>query len=309
MSYRRAQILHTLTVIVLSLSSWASFAQQQAQFTQYMFNTMSINPAYAGLDESLSLTFINRQQWSNIPNAPTTQTFTAHALSFKDHVGLGVSIVNDKIGVHQNQHALGVLAYHLQVGDQSTLSMGVQAGVNNMRSDYGSLIPGSGNDPLLASSIVSRSFFDMGFGLYFKSPKFSIGVSAPEILPKNLSVIDTLQVNLNSTNLLTFLKYRVPIGLNFDLEPSAMLKYLKGVALSYDANLNLIYKTVLTLGFSYRKQDSIAGLFRAQITPQFHAGYSYDYPVSNSSRLGSGSHEIMVNYRFKFSSSHISSPR
>src|SRR6267154_4271369 len=125
------------------------FAQEKVQFTQYMFSGLVINPAYAGADEKLSLTFINRNQWSGIEGAPTTQTLSAHTLFKKKQFGLGFLLVNDQIGIHRNVNASVSCAYHIQTGDNSYLSMGLQPGVKSVRSDYASLTTSGGNDPYL----------------------------------------------------------------------------------------------------------------------------------------------------------------
>ncbi|MEZ4972792.1 MAG: type IX secretion system membrane protein PorP/SprF [Cyclobacteriaceae bacterium] len=283
--------------------------QQNPQFTQYMFNPLGINPGYSGLDGALSLTFLNRQQWSGIPNAPTTQALTVHALSKRKRLGVGINLVNDKVGIHQNQFVQGNASYHLQTGQHSTLSMGMLAGINMRRSDYASILSGNVTDPLVANASVSKNFMDLGVGFYFKSRRFETGLSAPSLLPKNLSVGDSLKVDFATTNIFLFGKYRFPLGLNFEAEPSALVKYLQGVPISFDTNITLIYKSVLALGASYRKGESIAGLIKADVTSQFAAGYSYDYPVGKVSGFGTGSHEIMVKYKFVYASSRVSSPR
>jgi type IX secretion system PorP/SprF family membrane protein len=111
-------------------------AQQRVQFTQYMFNGLIINPAYAGAHEALSLTFIQRSQWAGVENAPNTQTLSAHTLFKKKHLGLGVSLINDRIGVHKNISALTNYAYHLRVSSNAYLSMGLLAGIHSRKSDF-----------------------------------------------------------------------------------------------------------------------------------------------------------------------------
>jgi type IX secretion system PorP/SprF family membrane protein len=283
------------------------FSQQKPQFTQYMFNILAINPAYAGAEDALSITFIDRHQWLGVENAPTTQTLSAHSLVRKKHIGLGLSIFNDKIGVYTDLKAITNYAYHVRIGNDSYLSMGIQAGIHNNRANYSSL-QGSSLDPRLVNSI-NETYFDFGFGIYLRSPRFHIGISAPEFIPKKISLNDTLKIQLGSTNYFLFSKYRFPISENWDLEPSTLLKYLPGIPVSYDLNLNLIYRKVLTTGLSYRGSESLDFLLRAQVTRQLQFGYAYDYPISTSSKLSNGSHEIMVNYVFKYMRKNIDSPR
>lgn len=301
--------LSLLSMIVVLLNTQRSFSQQKPQFTQYMFNTLVINPAYAGADEALSLTFIDRHQWVGIENAPTTQTLSAHTLVRKKNVGLGLSVINDKIGVYQNLNALAAFAYHIQTGRDSYLSMGLQAGFNNNRANYLSLqSPGGPIDPNLANSI-NETYFDFGFGLYFRSPRFHIGLSSPQFVPKQVALDPAVNIQIGGTHYFLFSKYRMSFSANWDLEPSTLVKYIPALPLSYDANLNFVYRRVLTTGFSYRVNESVDFLLRAQVTPQLQFGYAYDHPIATATRLSSGSHELMVNYLFKYIRKNVSSPR
>jgi type IX secretion system PorP/SprF family membrane protein len=295
---------------------WASlpamplgFAQQKVQFSQYMFNTMLINPAYAGADEALSLTMLNRSQWRGVENSPVTQTLSAHTLFHKKQFGLGLTLVNDRIGIHRNLSAMSNYAYHLQVSRKSVVSFGLQAGVHSMRSDYASLATGTIYDPGILNGPVSRTFFDLGAGIYFRSPRLHAGISAPGLMPERMSFKDTLTVHLNRANYFLFARYRIVQSENIAYEPSVLLKYLHGLPVSYDVNLNLIYRKVLTLGLSYRKQESLDFLLKLQITPQLQLGYAYDHTIGNVSRISSGSHELMVQYVFRYVETKVSSPR
>jgi type IX secretion system PorP/SprF family membrane protein len=295
-------------LLIMHLSDHVA-AQQHAQFTQYMFNGLVINPAYAGAEEALSLTLIQRKQWAKIEGSPSTQSLSAHSLFKKKQLGLGGILINDKIGVHRNLTALASAAYHLKVGELSYLSMGLQAGVHSRKSNYGSLVGNTSVDPKLYDATVSYTAFDMGMGLYFRSPRLHVGFSAPELLSESFSLNDTTSVRLSNVNFFLFSKYRITVNENIDVEPSILLKYLKGVPMSYDINLNLIYRKVLTLGLSYRKKESIDFMLKGQITPQLQFGYSYDFAIGEVSRLSNGSHELMLNYVFKYTQAKVISPR
>lgn len=303
------KVLIPVSIMAIVLSAGKSFAQQRVQFTQYMFNGLVLNPAYAGADEALSLTFIQRDQWTAIENAPTTQTLAGHTLFRKKHIGLGLSLVNDKIGVHKNLSAMTQYAYHLKVGAKSYLSMGLQAGIHNSKSDYTSLVSSSNNDPKLYNPLIARTFFDFGMGLYFRNERLHVGFSAPELLPLRIALNDTLSIQLNKVNYFLFSKYRIYVNDNIDAEPSLLLKYLPGVPLSYDCNLNFIFRKVLTMGLSYRKSESVDFLLKGQVTPQLQFGYSYDYPIGQVSRVSNGSHELMVHYLFRYVRKNVASPR
>src|SRR5258707_2780306 len=300
----------TFSLAFLLLITTPCFAQQKVQFTQYMFNGLVINPAYAGADEKLSQTFINRNQWSGIEVSPTTQTLSDHTLFKKKQFGIGFLLVNDQIGIHRNVNAGVSYAYHIQTGDQSYLSMGLQAGLKSFRSDYASLNTGGTNDPYLYNVVTQQMFFDFAAGIYYRSPRLHIGFSVPELIRQQFHVNDTLSVHLNNINFFLFTKYRFTVSENFDFEPSVLVKYLKGVPFSLDVNFNWVYRRIVTLGASYRKVESLDFLFKAQITPQLQVGYAYDYPVQTVSAFStSGSHELMVQYLFSFLKKNVTSPR
>jgi type IX secretion system PorP/SprF family membrane protein len=255
------------------------------------------------------LTFIQRSQWAGVENAPETQTFSGHTLFGKRHIGVGLILINDKIGVHKSLNALTTYAYHLQVAERSFLSMGLQVGINRRQSDYASLIGGATYDPRLNDVSIKKTFLDFGMGFYFRSPKFDAGFSVPELVPGRFDVNDSLTIQLSKSPYFLFSKYRMKASEFIDIEPSVFLKYQSGIPLSFDINANMIYRKVLTLGLSYRKDESVDFLFKAQITRQLQIGYSYDHPIGQISRLSNGSHELMVQYVFRFVEKDITSPR
>jgi type IX secretion system PorP/SprF family membrane protein len=297
------------SLLIMHVSGQNVLAQQRVQFTQYMFNGLVLNPAYAGADEALSLTFIQRKQWAKIEGSPSTQSLSAHSLFRKKQLGLGGMLINDRIGVHRNVSAMTAAAYHLKVGQLSYLSMGLQAGIHSRKSDYASLVGNANVDPKLYDASVSYTAFDLGMGLYFRSPRLHVGLSAPELLPESFSLNDTSTIRLNNVNFFLFSKYRITVNENIDVEPSVLLKYLKGIPLSYDINFNLIYKKVLTLGLSYRKSESVDFMLKGQISPQLQFGYSYDFAIGEVSRVSNGSHELMINYIFRYTQAKVISPR
>lgn len=305
---RRIVILKTITCFCLYLIMSVSMAQQNVQFTQYMFNGLVINPAYAGADEALSLTFIHRSQWTGMDNAPSTQTLAAHTLIRKKQVGAGLTVVNDRVGIHKNLTLLNSYAYHIRTGKQSYFSMGLQGGIKSIRSDYASLMGASG-DPATMNAYVSRVFFDFGAGIYFRSRKFDAGFSVPEINTQRFYNTDSATSRFNPSALLLFVRYRIMLSDQFVLEPSTLIKYLKGVPLSADLNMNMIYRNVLTFGLSYRTRESVDFILKGQVTPQLQFGYAYDHPIGNVARVSNGSHELMVQYVFRYLQKPMDSPR
>ncbi len=285
-------------------------AQQKVQFTQYMFNELIINPAYAGNDDALSITLVNRNQWVSIEGAPSTQTLTAHSIFNEKRVGLGVSFVNDKVGVHKIQNVQGNFAYRLNISKTQYFSMGLQTGLNIRKSDYTTIVgSNSAVDPLLVNPNFTHTSFTVGIGLHYKSPNFQLGVSAPDIIPETLQISDTTTIKWRSAQYFLYAKYRIVLNANLDIEPSVLVKYLQGLPISYDLNACIVYKKILTIGLSYRKKESIAFLMKAKITPQLQVGYAYDLAIGKVATSSSGSHEILLNYLFKYAKNKIASPR
>lgn len=274
-----------------------------------MYDGLVLNPAYAGADEALSLTFITRDQWSGLEGAPNSQTLSGHTLFKQNNLGVGIIINNDQIGVHRKLKILSSYAYHLSINKNSLISFGLQAGINNRRSDYGSILGEAGNDPLISNTLLTHTSFNLGAGIYFRSEKLDIGYSAPDMIPENFRINDTISVKFKNLNHFIFSKYRITINENVDVAPSVLLKYMSGIPLSYDMNLNFIYRKVLITGFSYRKNESIDFLLKLQATPQLQLGYSYDHPINQVSQLSNASHELMVHYLFSFKQKNVASPR
>lgn len=298
-----------LVLGVVSLLSADLSAQQTFQFSQYMFNGLIINPAYAGADNGPSLTFCSRSQWKGIDGAPVTQTLSAHTLFARQHVGAGINIINDKIGVHNNQIVSLAASYHLKFSSQTILSFGMQGGYSHRESDYHSLGTIHVQDPKIANGSVAQNMIDFGAGFYLRTRLFDAGISVPYLLPGKLRLNDTVAVSLTKRQGLLFSRVRLEASPSVTIEPGFLIKYFPGLPVSFDANVNTVIHKVLIVGVSYRKSESVDLLLRAQVTRQLQLGYGYDHMVGKVSRLTYPSHELIVNYRIKPLRSGASSPR
>ncbi|MTI40606.1 PorP/SprF family type IX secretion system membrane protein [Fulvivirga lutimaris] len=301
---------NVLLIICIScmLASKSVIAQQNVQYTQYMYDGSLINPAYVGADEALSMTLVHRDQWNGLDGAPQSQTFSAHTLFKKKQFGTGIIIHRESIGIHQSFNAGANFAYHLPTGRYSYLSFGMQAAAFSRQSDY-QAVQGTTMDPSAINGDYKETFFDASFGLYFRSKKFHMGYSASEILPRDYILGDTLAVNSDNFSHLVFTKLILPLSRSVDLTPSVLLKYYAGTPLSYDLNLNTTIHEVISLGVSYRKDESVDFLVRLNITPQFQVGYAYDNPIGSVADFAKASNELMLRYLFKFKYDKVVSPR
>ena len=284
-----------------------TYAQQQAMYTQYMFNGLALNPAYAGSHDALSLTALARTQWVGIEGAPNTQTFSAHS-PIADRSSLGIFLIHDNVGVTDQYGLYGSYSYRIPIGEGS-LSMGLQFGFNyyniNLNQVTTKLL-----DPNFAMSDAGGLLPNVGAGLYYSSERFYIGASVPHMLTNEF-----ISSDIASANARQFRHYFLTAGYVFDLGPSLKLKpnflvkAVPGAPIAYDVNANLLIKEVLWVGASYRVEDAVSFLVEMLLTPQLRLGYAYDYTTSELQDFNTGSHELMLNFRFAFDKSKVLSPR
>jgi type IX secretion system PorP/SprF family membrane protein len=302
---RMSLLNRALLSLSFSLTTVLVHGQQAPQFTQFMFNNLIVNPAYAGADRIPTVNFLSRSQWTGVEGAPSTLAFAAHTPV--KNIGLGITFLHDRIGVHKNTTILTNYAYHIRLSDHATISMGLQGGVSSLRSDYTSLASSAG-DPK-ASNTVNETFFDFGGGIYLQGSRLSLGVSAPSLLSNTVHVNDSVDIVFNRSTIYGYLRYRFPLTEKFDLDPGILVKYFQDLPAVIDVNAILTYRKVIAAGLGYRHKESIEGLMRLQLTHQLQFAYSYDYPINLVSRLSSSSHEVMIQYQFKRKERTITSPR
>ena len=284
--------------------------QQNTQFTQYIVNELIINPAYAGAEQALSISLLNRSQWSGVDGAPTTQALTAHSLIKEQKIGLGLVMMNDKIGVHNSFNTAASFSYRIELNNKAYLSFGLQAGIIQNKSDYNSLAGQvqNTNDPKLNSGNLSETNFEFGSGVYFITPRLNLGISMPNMLYKT-APSDSISYSLFNNNLYFLVRYRIPVSTNIMLQPGLIVRYANGLPIYTDINLSAIINKVLLVGVSYRIKESVNPILQAKITPQFKIGYSFDYPLANENSFGSNSHEFMISYLFSFSKNKVAELR
>ncbi|MEQ8903722.1 type IX secretion system membrane protein PorP/SprF [Ekhidna sp.] len=283
-------------------------AQQQVMFTQYMFNGLVLNPAYAGSHESISLTALNRIQWVGIDGAPNTQTFSVHSPVPGKNIGLGAFFVRDNIGVTTQNNFFLSYAYRMQMS-RGILSFGLQGGFSDTNVSYDDL--GIGDSNLSGAESTFKPNF--GAGIYYLTDRFYAGASVPYIM-RNSSDDEgnSLQSDISTEQIQ---HYYITSGAVFDLspliklKPSFLIKAVSGAPVEFDLNANVLFDDKLWLGVSYRSFDSIDLLLELQLNTQLRLGYAYDITTSDLRKVNSGSHEIMLNYRFVFAKSKIVTPR
>ena len=294
-----------LSVLLFGLSLGAS-AQQQVMFTQYMFNGLAINPAYAGSHETISLSALARKQWTGLDGAPSTQTFGVHAPIKNQRMALGALFLHDNIGVTNQNGLFGMYAYRIPVSDKGKLAFGLQGGVSFYNAQFSKV---SATDPRFANDVrlVTPS---IGFGMYYNTERFYAGLSIPQL---NQANFDKKNPDSNSKLVRHYFLtagYVFDIGHSLKLKPNVLVKSVVGAPIEIDLNANLLIKEVLWVGLSWRSFDSIDALLQLQITDQLQFGYAFDFATTTDLKnVNGGSHELMLNYRFSFAKTRIITPR
>jgi type IX secretion system PorP/SprF family membrane protein len=284
------------------------FSQQDAMFTQYMFNEVTINPAYAGSHEVMSMTGLVRRQWVGIDGAPSTQSFNIHTPLRNNKIGVGLSIVNDKVAVTNNLNIHAAGSYRLDLSETTHLQLGLQLGITNHQTDLGNLNVEDETEQVFSEGSVSEVLPNFGGGLYLFSDKFYVGLSIPQLMN---NVVSKGGVNLVKQRRHIFLTtgYVFTLNQNLKLKPTLFYKYVQGSPMQLDVTGSLIIKDKFWVGLAWRTFDSADLLLGFQATEQLFAGYAFDYSLTNLSDHNTGSHELVVNYRFSFSKNKILTPR
>lgn len=303
-------------MILLGLNYLAQ-AQQQYMFTQYMFNGLAINPAYAGTDQGVSLTALGREQWLGLDGAPSTQTFSVHSPLYRREVGLGLLVSRDKIGPTQQYGVYASYAYKMELNRNTKLSLGLQAGFNQYNSDLSGLnvvTPLNQIDPIFNQNI-SEFLPNFGVGLYLYTRNSYLGISAPQLLTGKLGTgipANGIVHPVAKQSRHYFLTGGYVFDLNRDLKlkPNILVKVVEGAPIEADLNANLYIKDVIGLGLSYRSFDSFDAIFELILNNKFRIGYSYDFATTtNLNQVQTGSHELMLNYRIQISKEMVLTPR
>ncbi len=299
-----------IIIVLLILGFEYSNAQQLPQFTQYMYNTIAVNPAYAGSRGALSIVGLNRNQWAGFDGGPQTQTLSIHSPLRNDKIGLGLSMINDKTGYENLTYIYGDFSYTIQGNDKFKISFGLKAGITTYKLAselYNSAV--NGNDQYF-NDRLDRLNPNFGAGILFHSERWYIGLSIPKLLTNDLN--NSEYAALEVVHYYGIGGYVFDLNKNIKLKPSFMLKFTKGAALSTDLTANLLFDEKFWLGGSYRingKQRAIGALVDFQVSEQFRIGYTYEIPTGEIRPYTTGSHEILLMYEFKYTKAKMKSPR
>lgn len=296
-----------LLIIVIALCGLETIAQQEAQFTQYMDNTLFVNPAYAGSNGALNATAIHREQWVGIEGRPRSTTFSLHSPLKYESIGVGLTVVNDVIGPIQQTMVYGDFSYTLKFANSpGKLSFGVKGGVNLLNSRTDQLGTTDPNDPEFMTNIQNQVNPNFGAGIYYHAPSWFAGVSTPRILESDFGGSLTAKERRH---------FYIIGGGVFDLNrqwklrPTTSVKLTTGAPVSLDLSVAAIYVEKLWLGLTHRFGDSFGAFVQYQLTPQFKAGIAYDQTITKLASYNVGTYEILLSYDFYWKDKGVKSPR
>ena len=303
-----------IKILILLLVSGFSYAQQDSQFTQYMYNTISINPAYAGSRDTFSVFALHRSQWIGLDGAPQTNNISVNTPIKDTNVGIGVSIINDKIGPSDENNIAVDFSYTIPTSDNFKLSFGLKASANLLNIDFNKLSQYDNGDTNLASNIDNKFSPNIGLGFYLHSEDTYVGLSIPYLL--DTKHFDRYANTGSSSNLAKQdIAYYLTVGHVFELnenlkfKPSLLTKLIQGAPVGFDFSANFLINEKFVAGASYRLNAAVSGLLGFQATDSWFIGYSYDFDTTGLSNYNSGSHELFLRFEIFNRYSKIYSPR
>jgi type IX secretion system PorP/SprF family membrane protein len=305
----RLHIRLLLPLLVLAVAG-RMHAQQDPMYNQYMFNTLAFNPGYAGSADVLTIMALSRHQWVGFEGAPATQTLLAHTPLKDPALALGFTLINDKAGPVRQTSLFGDFAYRIQVTEDSRLSFGLKGGFNIHQADLASLATVV-DDPANVN-IQGQLQPNFGFGMFWHSPLWYVGLSAPKLLQNDVEVATSSMVLSTSQERRHYFLmggYVMDIDQDFKFKPSVMLRVVAGAPLSLDLNANFLMRERIWFGAMYRVGNAFGLMGQYQINDQLRAGYAFDLTTTRIGAYNAGTHEIMVSYDLRFIQGRTISPR
>ena len=284
-----------------------SFAQQDAQYTQYMYNTINVNPAYAGSRGALSIFGLHRTQWVGMDGAPVTNSFSVNTPINESKLGVGFSVVNDKIGPTVENNISADISYTIQTSETWKLSFGIKASASMFDLNISDLNPEDQNDPQFQN--FQKFSPNIGAGIYFHSDKAYIGLSVPNFIQNDNINGDDVAIYKELMSYYFIAGYVFDINYNLKFKPALMTKLTAGAPLQIDLSGNFMYNDKFVLGAAYRWDAAFSAMAGFQVYEGLFVGYAYDSDTTNLKNYNSGSHELFLRFELFNHLSKIVSPR
>lgn len=303
-----------LLLLLLFLSGFELYAQQDSQFTQYMYNTINVNPAYAGSRGVMSIFGLYRNQWVGLDGAPVTSTASLNTPIGNSNVGLGLSFISDKIGPSDETSISTDISYSIPTSDKFKLSFGLKATANLLNIDFTKLNIYNPADPRFQNNVDNKFSPNIGAGIYFHSNKSYLGLSVPNFLETK-----HFDESSNSNSASFVAKERMhyyfigghvfDLGPSIQFKPAFLTKMVQGAPLQVDVSANFLFNEKFTLGAAYRWSAAMSAMVGFQVNQNWFIGYAYDMETTKLADYNSGSHEIFLRYELFNNFDRVVSPR
>ena len=299
--------MKTILTIICAFILQSMYSQQDSQYTQYMYNTPLVNPAYAGSRETITAFLLHRNQWVGLDGAPVTNNFSINMPVGDSNFGVGLNFVNDKIGPVNENEISADLAYFIQISENYKLSLGLKGTANLFQLDVNKLRIYDPADPQFQNMDTEFSP-NVGAGLYLFSDKTYFGLSVPSFFESYRYNDNNIEITKEKMHFYFIAGHVFTLSDNIDFKPAVLSKIVEGAPLQADITANFLFFDKLTLGAAYRWDASVSALAGFQISDSWFIGYGYDLETSKLANYNSGSHEIFLRYEF-FNRSRVSAPR
>lgn len=297
-----------LFFFVIMFVTIAGYAQQDAQFTQYMYNTININPAYAGSRGALSIFALHRDQWVGLDGAPKTNTVSVNTPINNSNIGIGLSLVNDKIGPTNENQISADISYTIPTSETWKLSFGIKATADIFNIDIDKLNPETAGDPQF-QNFNSDFSPNIGAGVYWHSDNAYIGLSVPNFIETNRYDDNDVAIYKDKINYYLMAGYVFDLSYDLKFKPAVLTKMVEGAPLQVDVSANFMFFDKFTVGVAYRWSAALSAMVGFQITDGLYVGYGYDNETTNLKNYNSGSHEIFLRYEIFKNNGKMTTPR
>jgi len=289
-------------------------AQQDAQYTQYMYNTIVVNPAYAGSRQSMSIFALHRNQWVGVDGAPVTNSFSINTPLSERKVGLGLSVVNDKIGISTENNIAADFSYSIPASEKYKLSFGLKVSANLLSLDFTKLTYQPGYPNQYQDNIDNEFSPNIGVGFYLHSDNSYIGISAPNLIEtehfdQSANYSSTSRIATEKINYYLIAGYVFILSPSLKLKPTLQTKYVQGAPLQVDVSANFMMNDKFVAGLAYRWDVAMSAMVGFQASDSWFIGYGYDFDTTEFAKSNSGSHEIFLRYELFNKYDKIISPR
>ena len=299
------------TIISIFVLNRTAYGQQEIQNTFYMFNGSVLNPAYAGSRDALSVVLDHRNQWTGWKGAPKTSSFILHTPLLNESAGVGLNVVTDQIGPTKRTALFGDLAYRIRLNKKNDrLCLGLRGGIDLVRNNFAGLNANDGNDPIALNNLnFNSNTFNSGAGIYYYGNRHFIGLTAPKILPNNISKDALFSQSKQVPHYYLIAGYVFKLNSLWDLKPGLCIKYTKNAPVSVDANVSVLFNEKIWFGILYRHGSAAGVNVLYNISKQLRIGYAFDYSITSMSKYNPGSHEVLLGYDLLSHHKSLRSPR